>query len=1098
MKVRFLVLTSLVCLSSLALRGQGFGTIVGTVTDPSGAFVASAKITITNQGTSQSRETTTNAEGYFVVPSLQPATYDVKVEGIGFAPSVQKNVLLAADQTLTVNTGLSVQKTSTEVDVSASPVEVDTSTSTISQVVDQTRIVELPLNGRNAAQLTQLVSGAVSAPSNNADQGIYKTFPAAVTTSVNGSRANGMNFTLDGANNTDNLTNVNQPFPFPDALQEFSVQTSNYSAKYGGTAGGFVNIVSKSGANEIHGDLFEFNRNQVFNARNFFASRVDQLKRNQFGGTIGGPVIIPGLYNGKDKSFFFFGYQGTRLRNVQNGLTAYVPTAAEANGDFSALLNPSDPANLTGKVTQIVGANGAPLLGNRIPAQNLDPAAVNFLKRVPQGTGSGRIFYNQPLSQDFNEYFGRLDHSLSTSDRISGHYFLDLFTNRAYLDPANLINSISGSSIASHNALISETHVFQANLLNELRVSLARVSSVGGPPTNAPNLADLGVNMFQPSGPKTLDGINVSGFFSLSLFPPAYWYRNTYGVSDDVSWVKGKHNVAFGGRVWLGQTIMRDNFLMSGSFTFTGDATSYALASFLQGRVRTLQQGNGETKDNRNWFPSLYVQDDYHVTKRLTLNLGLRWDPFFPWTEIRNRSEQFTPALYYAGVKSTVYRNAPAGLLFPGDPNVPQAGARSDWLNFAPRVGFAWDVLGDGRTSIRGGAGSFYDAIQSGEWNNTFVNVAPFSPQLSVTDLRGSFSNPYLGLSVPFPAPTIPTANAPFPAPVLAVTYDPSNNAKQVAPVTYNWNFSIEHQFGAGWLLRSAYVGARTNHQSETIELNPATYIAGSSLATDARRLFQPYGSIGQSTQDIDSTFHSLQTTLQHRFAYGFQFLVNYTWSKSLDDMPYGQGINNMKSNSDSPVRWTDPGRHNMDYGRSDFDRAHVFILSYTWDSPKLSNTNKLVRYALGSWQLTGIVTAQTGQPLTVLAGIDASKSGMNTDRAQFLSSNTYGGNACGFSAPCVNFLNKAAFTTPVTGSYGNVGKGSLTGPGFVNWDTGVFKRIPVGLERLNIQFRAEFFNVLNHANFNNPSTSYSSASFGTILTARDPRIGQLALKVLF
>ena len=352
---------------------------------------------------------------------------------------------------------------------------------------------------------------------------------------------------------------------------------------------------------------------------------------------------------------------------------------------------------------------------------------------------------------------------------------------------------------------------------------------------------------------------------------------------------------------------MRDEYLENGSFTFTADATNYALASFLEGRVRTLQQGNGETKDNRNWFPALYVQDNFHATKRLTLNFGLRFEPFFPWTEIRNRTEQFTPALYYAGVKSSVFLNAPPGLLFPGDPNVPQAGARGDWLNFAPRLGFAYDVFGDGKTSLRGGGGTFYDAIQSGEWNNTFVNVAPFSPQLSVTDLRGSFSNPYVGLSVPFPAPAIPSANSPFPTPVLAVTYDPSHDAKQVTPVTYNWNVTIEHQFPSNWLLRTAYVGARTNHDSETIELNPATYMPGSTLSTDARRPFQPFGSIGQSTQDINYSFESLQVTVQHQFSGGMQALTNYTWGKSLDDMPYGQGVNNMKSNSDSPVPWTAP-----------------------------------------------------------------------------------------------------------------------------------------------------------------------------------------------
>jgi hypothetical protein len=293
-------------------------------------------------------------------------------------------------------------------------------------------------------------------------------------------------------------------------------------------------------------------------------------------------------------------------------------------------------------------------------------------------------------------------------------------------------------------------------------------------------------------------------------------------------------------------------------------------------------------------------------------------------------------------------------------------------------------------------------------------------------------------------------------------------------------------------------VGARTNHQSETIELNPATYIPGSTLSTDARRPFQPFGSIGQSTQDIDYSFESLQVTVQHQFSAGIQALANYTWAKSLDDMPYGQGVNNMKSNSDSPVPWTAPFRHNMDYGRSDFDRTHTFVLSYTWETPALAKSSGLSHYALGSWQLNGIITAETGQPLTILAGIDASKTGLNTDRAVVLSNNVYGGNSCANAAPCVNFLNSSAFAVPATGTYGNAGKGAFTGPMLFNWDAGVFKRIPLGTERYNLQFRAEFFNILNHANFNNPTTNFSSASFGAMLSAHDPRIGQLALKLLF
>src|SRR5215469_12884406 len=339
---------------------QGYGTIVGTITDPSGAMVPNATVRVTNEGTAQSRETTTNTQGYYVSPSLPPASYSVTVEASGFGQSARKGVILQADQTQTVNFAVSLESANQAITVEAPVAQVDTSTATLSEVVDQRRVVELPLNGRNAATLALITAGTTLAPA-SADEGSSKTFPVAVTISANGSRQNQAGFRLDGANNNDIYTNVNQPFPFPDAVQEFSVQTSNYSARYGGNAGGVVNIVTKSGENELHGNLFEFNRNAVFNARDFFAAQRDPLKRNQFGGTLGGPLTIPGLYHGKDKTFFFMGYQGTRIRNsALGGNNAYVPTAGNLNGDFSALLDASNPNNPLHKRVVITDPTGTP------------------------------------------------------------------------------------------------------------------------------------------------------------------------------------------------------------------------------------------------------------------------------------------------------------------------------------------------------------------------------------------------------------------------------------------------------------------------------------------------------------------------------------------------------------------------------------------------------------------------------------------------------------------------------------------------------------------------------------------------------------------
>ncbi len=1083
-----------------AVYGQGFGTIVGTVTDPSGAIIPGAKINVSDEATSASRETKTNDQGYYVVPSLRPSNYTVTVEAAGFAPSIRKGILLQADETATVNQTVSVQQSTQAVEISAQAAQVNTSTATVSDVVDQRRVVDLPLNGRNAASLLLVVAGATPAPGNDVDQGNTKTFPATVTVSTNGSRQNQVSFRLDGSNNNDLYTNSNQPFPFPDALQEFSVQTSNYSARYGGNAGGVVNVVTRSGSNELHGSLLEFNRNAVFNARNFFAAKRDQLKRNQYGGTVGGPIKIPHVYDGSNKDFFFFGYQGTKIRNIGGTSSAYAPLASNLTGDFSNVLSATDPANPFGKATQVVDpVTNLQFPGNKIPLTRLDPAALAFTKYIPVSPSvNGKYFYSVPLAQDFNEYLVRGDHSFSEKDRLSVRYFNDKFHNTGFLDKTNYLSNSNYSTIISQNALISETHIVSPNALNEFRASFSRETSNRGPAPGSLSLADLGVKLYQPGGLKTLEGINVSGFFNPSQTDPADFIRNQYNLSDDFSWVRGKHSISFGASAVRGQVLLRNQFRTSGSYSFTADVTNDALASYVLGYVRTFTQGFGEFKDNRITSYSLYVQDDYHVSKSLTLNLGLRYDPLFPWQETKKRIEQFSVSDYYANVHSSVYTNAPAGLLFPGDTGVPEWGTKGSYKNFAPRAGFAYAIGNDGKTSIRGGGGVFHDALQDGIFNNRFVDVTPFSPQFSLTQPVGTFSNPYQGLVNPYPSPFPPPKDSPFPGPVLVITYDPANNHRELTPVSYNWNLVVERQLAGDWILRVAYVGSHASHLLESLELNPAVYTAGSKLSTDQRRAFQPYGSISQASQDINSSYNSLQLTAQKRFSHGFSVLANYTWSKSIDDLPYNQGITGVAAGSNSPVPWNFPGRHQYDRGPSEFDHTHRFVTSYLYALPGLKGSHRVLRTVAGGWQLNGILTFQTGGPLTILAGKDQSQTGIGSDRASYLGGDIYGSGACGASAGCVNYLIPAAFGLPATGAYGNIGKGSLRGPNLFNWDTGLFKEFGLWRESTKLQFRAEFFNTANRRNFNNPNVTQSAGGFGSITSAQDPRIGQLALKFLF
>jgi hypothetical protein len=1095
----------LVGVGAVAAYAQaGSGTIVGTITDPSGAVIPSVSVKVVDQNTGTVREVQSNAQGYYVAPSLAPSVYSITASSNGFAQSKHTNVTLLADQHLTVDLQMKLASSSQTVSVSSvPPVQVDTSSSTLSQVVEQKRIVDLPLNGRNPVQLALLVPGTTQAPANNSDQGQYKTLPVAITISTNGSRNNETAFNLDGSSNNDIYTNVNQPFPFPDALQEFSVQTSDYTARYGGNSGAVVNAISKGGTNQFHGDLFEFNRNAVFNAANYFSysaktnsKTVDPLKRNQFGGVLGGPII-------HNKLFFFGGYQQTQIRDVQNGKTAIVPTAAELNGDFSAvsqqIYNP---------------ATGAAYQGNQIDPKTFDQAAVKFVTNyLPQSSSSnGQIVYALPLSQSFNEYIVRGDETLSQNDHLFARYYLDKYNDNPFLDPSNYLSLVSYSQIYSHNAIIGETHTFTPNLLNDFRLSFSRVTTNAGPPTKSISVADLGVAVTQPANfAKALDGISVSGYFNAnSSFPPSIMNRTNYIFADDISWIHGKHSFAFGGMIGRGQTILRDAYLAGGTFSFTADNTASpaggggnAMASFLLGSMREFKQGNGEFKDDRDWVTALYAQDDYHVTKKLTVNLGVRWAPFVPWYEVNGRVEQFRAANYYAGIKSTQFTNAPAGLLFPGDPGMPKYGVTSTKFDFSPRVGFALDPTGKGRTSIRGGLGVFYDSQQVGIENNRFVDVSPFSTQIDVVTPQGSFSNPYLGMTNPFPAPAVPSKDSVFPAPVLAVSYDPAHNSRMLPPVTYNYNLTVQHQFPDQFLAGTSYVGSLSRHQTETIELNPAVYTAGSKLSTDQRRIFQGFGSIGQGTDDLNSNYNGLQISLQRRMN-TVTLLGNYTFSKTLDDVPAGQGNAGIASQSDSALPWTNPDRHKFDYGPADFDHHHILNASYVWDLPQLRNRNLAERLAAGGWQTTGIINYQSGYALTALAGSDRSQTGLGRDRAMQISPDVYGGNGCAKAGvPCVNYLNPAAYVTNYTatsfplGSAGNAGKGAVRGPGFVSWDAGLMKNFAIN-ERAHFQFHAEYFNVLNHTNLGNPNMTANSQTFGAIQGANDPRIGQLALKLIF
>jgi hypothetical protein len=1192
-KILFIVFFALLFVP-LSSHAQGLGSIVGRVTDPAGSAVAGAQVAATQVGTGFSRSAVSDSEGLYVIPSLQPATYSLTTEAKGFSTSKQTDVTLLADQTLTVNIGLKLGATTEVVTVTTNAVQIDTATSTLRQVIEQERLIELPLNGRNAAQLTLLAAGAVNSPNGGADQGATKTFPGAVTYSANGSRQDTISYQLDGGNYVDEYTNVNQPFPFPDALQEFSVQTSNYSAEYGENAGGVVNVITRSGTNNFHGDAFEFVRNPVFNAQNYFATPTtpDRIKRNQYGGTVGGPII-------RDKTFFFLGYQRTAFRNLVLGSSKVV-----GQTDITNFLATGGPGGTAG----ILDPGVAKMLGIDPTTGAYLGSAAKFSLAGPIPTGSNpTVAFSKPDIENYDSGMGRIDHSIGKNDKITGRYEFDRFTKAPVFNPLELVAYTDATfSIEAQNALIHETHIFSPSLINDFRMSYSREVSVRGPAPNAVSLATFETVPlpFEPK-PAAIQGIGVQNGFSFGDNPAGVFTRNNFTYADDVSWERGKHDFHFGGMIEWSQVDLNNQFNQPGIVNFCAQDTYLGQAAglptyqnFLAGTMcdggpsgngYAFQQGAGEFKANRDKFSGIYFQDNFHVSNRLTLNLGLRYEPALPWSDNGNRWAQVNLTAMAADITSKVYPNAPPGIFFApqngiSDPGMPKNALNSNLKGAAPRIGFAYDLFGDGKTSLRGGAGIFYDTRAMGMLSNRYVDEWPFSPQFILStagnssptpgSTAGSFSDPLCTLPTtqaalncsgaqaslypkfpsPFPAPTSFAYIPPFNQ--IAVTYDPSGTYH--VPTVYEWNLTVERQLPAGVLFRAAYVGSRSLHILETQYYNagvpcndPASFVAcngkanvglanltvceatggtvaschGNANASGA--LFKPNTfstTVQADINDINANYNGLQTSVEKRMSHGLTVLANYTYSKSLDDLPFSEGVSGFDTGY-STMPLNNPNRHSFDSGPSSFDHTHVFTGSYVWQSPSLRSSGPWMHYLLGDYELGGIISAASGRPITVLQGTELSGTGIGNDRGTFISGvDPYSSTSCGTTVNCVSWLNPAAFQPTkvggvinplIYGTFGDIGKNVLRLPHTANWDMQLAKNFPI-TERFRLQLRVEYFNVLNHPNFAPESTSTgtvnttdqissfdklnSNAAFGTFRAgqAADPRIAQLAVKFFF
>ncbi|MBI3696338.1 MAG: TonB-dependent receptor [Acidobacteria bacterium] len=1073
---RIVLTVGLTGLLAIHAFGQQAGQIVGSVTDASGAVVPGATVKATEVGTGFVRSILTGADGLYVLPALRPTQYDVTAEAPGFRTFHRSGVELLANQSLTLHITLEVGAVTETINVAGAAVQVNTSTSTLSEVVDRARILEMPLNGRDAAKLAALVPGT-AVISVSSESG--KSIPGGLQLSSNGTRNGQVAYKLDGTTNTDPYFQENQTFPFPDALQEFSIQTSNYSAAQGNNAGAVVNVVTRSGTNEFHGGAFEFVRNRVFNARNFFSPTQDFLKRNQFGVHGGGPVRLPG-YDGRNKTFFYMGWQGTRIRNLANSLSTFAPTIDERRGDFSTC---GAPCNRV--LRDPLGGN---FVNNQIPVSRFDPAAVKVNSYIPAVGGDGFTVVARPIKHQLDQGVTKVDHQLTNKDRLSGRYFIDHFQNAGTYDPSNLLSyrgPTLASRVRSQSAVLTWTRTFSPSVLNDFHFGFNRIHAARGPFfSGVPSMRDFGVRLpIYPTLP-SISQIEAQGFFNIGDNLEAKFPRTGFEWANLTSWVHGRHSLQFGGEINRQRADIVNEFRRAGHFLFSGDVTGLSMADYFLGAIRTFDQGTGEYKFNRATYAAVYFQDDWKLRPRFTLNLGVRYEPTPPWHETRGRIQIFRIEDYAAGVKSPRFTNAPLGETFRGDPGAPEDGTLGDYNNLGGRVGFAWDVFGDGKTSLRGGAGMFYDQHLQGDFNNNAVNAPPWSIRLSVTQPQGPFSDPYRGRTDfnLVRVESIGDPNAPFPRPVLISTYDP----RQETPLTYNWNLALEREIVPEWLARVAYVGSSSLYGRTTKQFNPARYIPGSTLGADARRLFAPdIGSVDYYTQDRRANYHSMQLSLTKRFTRGFTVLANYTYSKSLDT--YGDFV----------MPWYFPNGNAMQHGPSDFDHRQRFVLSWVWEVPKAPVSNALAKHILNGWQWSGIGQYQTGAPFNVRSGRDNSLTGLGNDRPKLTGTSP----AAPTGADKRVWFNPAAFAVNDVGTFGTLGRNVFYGPQLYSFDMGFFKNNRI-TERASVQFRAEMFNIFNQVNFNNPNTNVSGGGFGTITStspsAGDPRIIQFGLKLVF
>ena len=1021
-------------------------------------------------------------DGAYVISNLPIGPYRIGVTAPGFKTYIQEGVLLQVNTNPTINVALEVGSLSQEINVHASAEMAETQTVGISTVIDERRVVDLPLNGRQPTQLVLLSGAAVTAPPS--DLASSKNYPSSTTIAVAGGQANGTYYLLDGGDHNDAFGAINLPVPFPDALQEFSVQTSAIPATDGDRAGGVVNIVTKSGTNSFHGDLFEFLRNGDTNARNFFAPSVDQLKRNQFGGTAGGPIL-------KNRLFFFGGYQGTIIHTAPPTTTAFVPTTQALQGNFSNLLS-----STCGSLRSITDpATGLPFQNNQIPVSRFNQQALNFLKYIPVSSDPcGKLLYGIPNNSNENQYLGRLDWIRSTRHSLFGRYYFTKDNNPAVFSNNDLLlTTRAGVSDSVQSFALGDSFTITPNAVNAFHFTWTRERILRGAASNLPTSADIGLNVASSSN--NFPQINVGSLFSTfcGTCSQAHVYSGTYQFADDFNLIVGRHQIAFGGE-WIHRNLnYQTSTQQNPQFVFSGQVTGYALTDLLLGAPSTFIQGNITRLDMVQNYMGLYVSDKIRLNSRLSLNLGLRWEPYFPEYDTQGRATHFNLQSFIAGNRSVVYQNAPPGVTFPGDPGFPKGGTNHHMADFAPRTGLVWDLRGDGRTVIRTAYGILYD-LPPMQYFDRFGFGPPWASAITLNNPAGGFTNPYLGYpgGDPFPQPIPPPTNAVFTSGGQYV-----NLPLSIRPTYFQqWNFTLQQQLSSSWLISADYLGNKGTHLWLTTQEDPAIYIPGvcgkSACATLANttsrrvlaRLNPQAGTAFSSLVQVDdggiSSYNALLLSVNHRLQKNFSVLANYTWSHCISD---GDG------QSEITGGYQNPNDRSASRGNCNTDERQIFNASIVADTPNFKGN--FGRKIISNWELSAILTAHTGLWFSPITGTDASLTGVGSDRPNVVA------NPIQAPQTLARWFNPLAFARNSPGSYGNAGRDSIEGPGGFDMDVALMRNFALH-ELQYLQVRVEAFNVLNHPTFQNPDATSTDVNFGRILSANDPRIMQFALKYVF